>query len=594
MTQNTTPNKSLYDFLIENEFHIDKNLADLIERIITSSSRKAILLRGPAGVGKTQLTYLVAQWLGATYVFYQCTYGTSEDELLYNYVPSETTKSGIKLILGPIPRALVASKSNKVILVLDEFDKTRPSADALLLDVLQNFRVALYIDDNETIIVGNPENLVIFITSNDMREFSEPLLRRVVSITLQPLPTARVLEILSKRFRKEVALLLAQIYDDTIQAGLRKLATLQELYQLGEVLEAGTSIPLNDLIRMFIIKYDDDWQKFKQYIATRKLFQFFEQRKEEEELTKYYEPEEQEVQIQIPQPEQPQQQTGSTSQLLQKIASVVVKQPQRIPEAREEVKEDKEATFKATIAENDVTAYTVIVKELRPEPTETGDVMGKFRVVRVGNETNIISEKPLTISEYLKLVSKRETEFEAYIEDRTMIINPLTIEKLIDSADDIYYYSNKLIRIRRAYADVEELVEVELVNDRYHPAAQPRVVEAVVRAYAKVRRSSSPYSSRGPAILDILAPGAICTMRLGHAAIVPQVVEKCLSIGKLDVTVENIDVDTAKKIIDVITAVAQRLNVRMQTDDNVLSSVQRTQRLTIYLNTEGVLRVRGY
>jgi len=334
-----------------------------------------------------------------------------------------------------------------------------------------------------------------------------------------------------------------------------------------------------------------------EYVASRKPYQFIEQKREEEELSKYYEPQEQEIQI----PQQPEQQveatTSSVNQVLQKIAKIVVKQPQRVPEIKEEVKEDREVAFKANISENDVAMYTVIVKELKPEPSETGDIMGKFRVVRSGNEVSIISEKPLTISEYLKLVAKREAEFEAYIEDRTLIINPLTIEKLIDSADEVYYYSNKLIRVGKSYGDVEELVEVELVSDKYHPAVQPRVVEAVVRAYAKVKRCSNPYSSsRGPAILDILAPGAICVGRLdrGVVSVVPQLVEKCLDLNKLDITIENIDVDAAKKIIDVVTAIAQRLNVKMQIDVDVLDSVQRTQRLTIYLNTDGVLRVRGY
>ena len=44
--------------------------------------------------------------------------------------------------------------------------------------------------------VCNPSNLIIFLTSNDTREFSEPLLRRVVSITLSPLPSEKVYELL--------------------------------------------------------------------------------------------------------------------------------------------------------------------------------------------------------------------------------------------------------------------------------------------------------------------------------------------------------------------------------------------------------------
>jgi MoxR-like ATPase len=551
MSQNkTTPtNKSLYDFLTENGFYIERSLADLIEKIITSPySRKAFLLRGPAGTGKTQLTYLVAQWLGATYIFYQCTYGTSEEDLLYKYIPSESTKSGIRITLGPVPRALRESQQRKVVLVLDEFDKTRPSADALLLDVLQNFRVSLYLDDNETTITGKPENLVIFLTSNDMREFSEPLLRRVVSITLQPLPTTKVLEILSKRFRKEVALLLAQIYDDTIRAGLRKPATIQELYQLGEILEGGTNIPLEDLLKMFIIKYDDDWEKFRQYVASRRLFQFFEQKKEEEELSKYYEPQEQEIEI----PQQPEQQqaTATVNQLLQKIASIVVKQPQKIPEIKEEVKEDREVTFKATISENDVTMYTMIVKELRPEPTETGDVMGKFKVVKNASEINIVSEKPLTISEYLKLAQKPNTAFEAYIEDEAIIINPITINMLIDIADRIYYYSKRIIRLEKKLDGITELVEIELPSGSY--SAEGRLEKAVVRVYARAEPISGT-SSREPPLTYAFVLNKLCRISAREsemtAEAVAELITMCKENGKVPDVVVKADI---KKVAEIL------------------------------------------
>jgi len=303
----TTQDSRLYEFLQENGFYVDRTTADLLEKII-SNSRKAIMLRGPAGVGKTQLTLLISRYLNAEYIYYQCTYGTDEDMLLYKYVPSEHTKSGIKITLGPVPRALLVSQKRKVVLVLDEFDKTRPSADAMLLDLLQNYRLSLYLgdNDNETIVSGNPENLVIFLTSNDMREFSEPLLRRFVVITLNPLPTSVVYEMLKKRFKENIALLLAQVYDDTLKAGLRKPATIQELIQLGEVLESGVNARLEDLIRMFIIKYDDDWAKFVQYISSREPYKFVQQGEGNDNISQYYEPPQE---VQIPQQSQPQEQT---------------------------------------------------------------------------------------------------------------------------------------------------------------------------------------------------------------------------------------------------------------------------------------------
>jgi MoxR-like ATPase len=262
---------SLSDFLEREGFILDSTIASILEKKL-SNSRKAFLLRGPAGVGKTQLTLLISRYLNAQYVFYQCTPGVSEDDLLYKYVPSEESKSGIKLTLGPIPRALLLSRKKMTVLVLDEFDKTRPSADALLLDVLQNHRVSLYIDNKKSVIYGDPRNLVIFITSNDFREFSEPLLRRLAVITLSHLPTSRVYQILSNRFSESIARLLTQIYDDTVKAGLRKPATLQELYELGEILSSSDGkgdIDLLTLIKMFIIKYEDDLERYELHTAQR-------------------------------------------------------------------------------------------------------------------------------------------------------------------------------------------------------------------------------------------------------------------------------------------------------------------------------------
>jgi len=485
--------KTLYEFLQKNGFYVDHTTADLLEKIVSSSARKAVLLRGPAGVGKTQLTYLIARYLDAEYVFFQCTYGTDEDMLLYKYVPTEQTKSGIKIALGPVPRALKISQRKKVVLVLDEFDKTRPSADALLLDTLQNTRVSLYLgDDNETIITGNPDNLIVFLTSNDMREFSEPLLRRLVVITLEPLPTTAVYEMLKKQFKENTALLLAQIYDDTLRAGLRKPATIQELVQLGEVLESGVNTPLQDLLRMFIIKYDDDWSKYLQYVSSREPYKFVNGNANSIDVAQYYEPPQE---VQMPQP-QPQSQSQETQQLLEKISKIVIKQPSNsiINEVKEEVNGTVEVTFKAPISENDFTMYTNIIRNFWPEPSDTPYIFGKFKVVKDGNEYKIVSERPLTLLEYFQLLNN-DADFEGYIEDKLILVNPTTINKILNEAHSIKYYSNKRLQVTFNYSNsgygsscsVTELIEIEL-DDTYSPNKKNTLVNATIRAYVKVWR----------------------------------------------------------------------------------------------------------
>jgi len=483
---------SLYEFLIQNGFYIDHATADLLEKIVLSNTRKAIMLRGPAGVGKTQLTYLISRYLNAEYIYYQCTYGTDEDSLLYKYVPSEHTKSGIKITLGPVPRALMMSQKRKVVLVLDEFDKTRPSADALLLDVLQNYRLSLYLDDNETIITGNPDNLIIFLTSNDMREFSEPLLRRLAVITLKPLPTTAVFELLKKQFKENVALLLAQIYDDTLKAGLRKPATIQELVQLGEMLESGVNVQLQDLIRMFIVKYDDDWVKFIQYVSSREPYKFVNSNTDSIDVTQYYEPPQE---VQIPQSQQSQPQ-GQTQQLLEKISKIVIKQPNNsvVNAVKEEVNGTVEVTFKAPISENDFTMYTNIISEFRPEPSDVPYIFGKFKVVKDGNEYKIVSEKPLTLLEYFKLL-RNDADFEGYIEDKLVLVNPATINKILSEAHVIRYYSNKKVQVSFSYHNsvgctITELIEIELLENKYSPTKQNTLDDAIVRMYVNVKKKA--------------------------------------------------------------------------------------------------------
>ena len=481
----------LHEFLAQNEFYLDKNITGIIEKIVNTSDRKAFLLRGPAGVGKTQLTFLVAKWLNAEYIYFQCTYGVDEDSLLYKYVPDETTKSGIKITLGPVPRALKISQRKKVVLVLDEFDKTRPSADALLLDMLQNFRVSLYISDNESIISGNPENLVIFLTSNSLREFSEPLLRRLITITLNPLPVATVYKLLRRQFRENTALLLAQIYDDTIKANLRKPATIQELIQLGKLLENGVDTPLQDLIKMFIVKYDDDWSKYLQYVQSRKPYNFTVQVNDDDNIAQYYEPPQE---VQMPQQSQPQEQAqSSTVQLLEEISRVVVKQPNDsvVKAVKEEVDDVVESTFKASI-NDDFVAYTNIIKVLKPEPTDTPDIFGKFKVIKDTDGYKIMGEKPLSLLEYLQLLnSSDEVEFEGYIEDKLVLVNPMAINEIIENANAVRYYSSRKIQVTFNGNGVTELIEIELENGRYNPKKSNELEEVVIRMYANVKKHGS-------------------------------------------------------------------------------------------------------
>jgi len=453
--------ESLERFLESNGFYLDKQIAKLISAKL-NSSRKTFLLRGPAGVGKTQLTYLIAKYLDAKYVFYQCTYGSSEDDLLYKYVPSEEAKSGIKIALGPIPLALQLSKTSKVILCIDEFDKTRPSADALMLDVLQNLRVSLYLDDKEQIIEGNPENLVIFLTSNDMREFSEPLLRRVTVIYLNPLPVDKVYAILSSRFPKEIAILLAQIYDDTLKAGLRKPATIQELVEFGEILQSNpNNIDLELLLRSIIIKYDDDWDRYLQYVKFRKPYKFMKEddSQDYQSLAEYYKPEEISLQEQK---DQQKSNNFNLNQVLEEIKSKFKVPAPSVDFVPQSVHEEKEVYM--LVKDDDKNSYTTIIKSLRPEPSDDPTQFGGFKVY-FDDGAYIVAENPLTAKELIKL-KNTELDGEFYAEDVYKLVNINRVyDVLIKDAAKIDYYSNKLLRVTvHISKDSLSVIEIKVIK----------------------------------------------------------------------------------------------------------------------------------
>ena len=443
---------ALYEFLISKKLYYDNKIIKIIENKL-KCTRKFFLLRGPAGTGKTELATAIAQYLNAKIVFYQCTYGTGEDELLYKYVPSEDTKSGIKLTLGPLPLALISSQEQKTVLILDEFDKTRPSTDALLLDFLQNCRLSVYIDERQQVITGNPENLVVFLTSNDIREFSEPLLRRLTVIQLSHLPATKVYELLKQRFPENIALLLVQIYDDTIKAELRKPATLQELYELGEFLEKEQSIDLNELIKVFIIKYDDDYQRYIDYIKNREPYSFVREDREDEDISEYYET----MEDVVIEEEEKEEERKSVSEILSKLK---VKRTETTEMNIEEVKREQEVTAK--IEDNDREGYTKIIKALKPEPSNDPTRFGKFQLV-FDEKEYIISKEPLKFNEIIEII-RNNIEGEYYFEDKIQCINEI-FSNLIDLADKIRYYTKNRIVVEKENYDAKLILDVQKIDE---------------------------------------------------------------------------------------------------------------------------------
>jgi len=271
--QDTISVKGLHDALNKKGYICNPNF---VSRIATSIHAKPVggaFLYGPAGTGKSMLPQVLAEILERKLFFHQCSAGTREDDLLMRIWPNEDTKSGVKIEYGKIYEASKASQSEEVIVVLDEWDKTKPSADGFFLDFLQYGRLSVPGGDA---VVANLENMTIFFTANDDRDFSEALLRRFPKVDLTPLPPLLVNKALRETHEKNVFRPNAvSLYQKCLMAEMPKPATIQELRQLLDAIEyLGAGADWDTLVFQYITKTDEnhsllrnveksDWDEFK-------------------------------------------------------------------------------------------------------------------------------------------------------------------------------------------------------------------------------------------------------------------------------------------------------------------------------------------
>jgi MoxR-like ATPase len=185
---------NLYEILNKEGYVITPEKALSVELALhTTKPVAGAFLKGNAGSGKTSLVEVLGRGLGREVFFYQCFPGTREEDLLIKLIPDEKKKSGIRLARGVVMEAAMASMTRPVFLMLDEWDKTRPSADSFLLDFLQSGRINFAGQS----CTAKLENIVVWVALNEEREVSEPLLRRLPVINFEPLPASLVRQALN-------------------------------------------------------------------------------------------------------------------------------------------------------------------------------------------------------------------------------------------------------------------------------------------------------------------------------------------------------------------------------------------------------------
>lgn len=357
---------------------------------------RSFLLSGPAGTGKTSLAHQVAQDLKATFVFIQCCPGMSETELIYTVLPTgdPDSKSGVKIIEGKLVEAIRASCKGSTVLVLDEWDKTRPTADAFLLDFLQNARVSWRID-GESMIEGNPDNLLVFLTSNAERDFSEPLLRRFMCVEMNHMnaPEMRA-ALVGYGCCDDHLPVLVQLYEDTINAGLDKPATVQELVDLERMIHAmGNRADFYSLVFSCVVKTRDAMNMLEDHVHRRPSLPSPSPQVVDDFVNAYETPSQNDIPI-------PASNTSNP-----RMPTLHVKKAESTKILPVEISPDEEVF--AILPDYDLKVTTKVVKEMNVELSPDPQKVGGFEISTDDKERVLVSrQQPFSVDEALNMMTR--------------------------------------------------------------------------------------------------------------------------------------------------------------------------------------------
>ena len=147
----------------------------------------SMLLFGEPGAGKTSFAKYLATELEAELIFAPCYDGVAADQLVYNWdlgtlvdaMTDESTKGREAMKDGYLLQALRRSNDHKVVLLIDEVDKAKPSVDTFLLSYMQE---CMLNDPLTGVVKGNKNNLFVVLTSNKRRDLEDALDRRITMI----------------------------------------------------------------------------------------------------------------------------------------------------------------------------------------------------------------------------------------------------------------------------------------------------------------------------------------------------------------------------------------------------------------------------
>jgi len=190
------------------DYICSKTIATVV--FLAQATQKPVLVEGPAGVGKTELSKAVARSLDRQLIRLQCYEGLDETKALYEWeyakqlLYTQMVKEKIDDVVSgahtlpeavdriaaqedaffserfiqPRPLLQAISSAQPVVLLVDEVDKSDPEFEAFLLEVLSDFQVSI-----PELGTRTARNIpFVFLTSNDSRDMSDALKRRCIHL----------------------------------------------------------------------------------------------------------------------------------------------------------------------------------------------------------------------------------------------------------------------------------------------------------------------------------------------------------------------------------------------------------------------------
>ncbi len=190
------------------DYICSKTIATVV--FLAQATQKPVLVEGPAGVGKTELSKAVARSLDRKLIRLQCYEGLDETKALYEWeyakqllytqmvkdkindvitganslsdavdrIASQEDAFFSERFIQPRPLLQAISATRPVVLLVDEVDKSDPEFEAFLLEVLSDYQVSI-----PELGTRKATNIpFVFLTSNDSRDMSDALKRRCIHL----------------------------------------------------------------------------------------------------------------------------------------------------------------------------------------------------------------------------------------------------------------------------------------------------------------------------------------------------------------------------------------------------------------------------